>query len=150
MVDKVLRDCSVTDSMNVYTYCLANDVSPGYGIYTVMDSLSSSTVVLWLRWAPPSPSSQSCSKTHVPSPVEDCGVPSTKARVGQYQGVCAFMAGWIHEATHSLDPHLSCTYVNTITQSQRIGILEVGSKTKVIEWCTYYSCVFSMRTACEE
>ena len=67
-----------------------------------------------------------CSKTHAPSPVEDCGVPSTKARVGQYQGMCALMAGWIHEPTQSLDPHLACTYVNALTQSQsqRIGILE--------------------------
>ena len=35
-----------------------------------------------------------CSKTHVPSPVEDCGVPSTKARVGQYQGTYVCTYGW--------------------------------------------------------
>ena len=54
----------------------------------------------------------------------------------------AFMAGWIHEPAQSLDPRLSCTYVNALTQSQsqRIGILEDGSKTKVIKWRTLVVC----------
>ena len=76
------------------------------------------------RRAPP-PSSQPCAPRHMPPhPWRTVGYPPQSVR--QYQGVCALMAGWIHEPIQFLDPHLSCTYVNALTQSQsqRIGILE--------------------------
>ena len=90
-------------------YCLTDDVNPGYDIYTVKDFLSSSAVVLRSRWAPP-PSSQSCDSRPLSShPWQTVG--HTPQTVGQYQGMCAFMAGWIHEPAQSLHPRLSFTYV---------------------------------------
>ena len=78
------------------------------------------------------------SKTPVPSPVADCWIPSKMCgAVSRY--VCIY-GGWIHEPAQSLHPHLSCTYVITMAQSQRIGITEVGSESKVIEWCTLLVC----------
>ena len=107
-------------------------------VYTLMYFLSSSPVMLQSRWAPP-PSSQPCAPRHKsPHPWWTVGHPPQS--VGQCQGMCTFMAGWIHEPAQFLDPHLSCTYVITIAQSQRIGILEVGSNSKVIEWCTLGVC----------
>ena len=104
-------------------YCLADDVSPGYDIYTVKDFLSSSPVVLRSRWAPP-PSSQSCDPRHLPPhPWQTVG--HTPQSVGQYQGMCAFMAGWIHEPTQSLDPHLS-----HMSQTQGIVHTNTGLSSK--------------------
>ena len=78
------------------------------------------------------------SKTPVPSPVADCGLPSKMCgAVSRY--VCIY-GGWIHEPAQSLNPHLSCTYGITMAQSQRIGITEVGSESKVIKWCTLVVC----------
>ena len=69
------------------------------------------------RWAPP-PSSQSCTPRHLsPNPWQTVG--HHPKCVGQYQGMCAFMAGWIHEPAQSLHPHLSCTYFITIWHSHR-------------------------------
>ena len=45
--------------------------------------------------------------------------------VGQYQGMCAFMAGWIHEPTQSLDPHLS-----HMSQTQGIAHTNTGLSSK--------------------
>ena len=99
------------------------------------------------RWAPP-PSLQSSApiKTHVPSPVEDCGVPSTKARVGQYQGMCALMDvglyGWVDSWTYPVSwptPILHiCQRSHTVTVTEDRYFRR--SKTKVIKWRTLVVC----------
>ena len=61
----------------------------------------------WSRRSPP-PSPQPCAARHMPPhPWKTVGYPPQS--MGQCQGMCVFMAGWVHEPAQSLDPHLSCT-----------------------------------------
>ena len=79
--------------------------------------------MLQSRLAPP-PSSQPFDPRHLSShPWQTVGHPPQS--VGQYQGMCAFMAGWIHEPTQSLDPHLS-----HMSQTQGIAHTNTGLSSK--------------------
>ena len=73
----------------------------------------------WSRRAPP-PFPQPCAARHMPPhPWWTVGCPPQS--MGQYQGMCAFMAGWVHEPAQSLD-HTYPVHVITIAQSQTQGI----------------------------
>ena len=72
------------------------------------------------RWAPP-PSPQSCTPKHLsPHPWRTVGYPPQT--VGHYPGMCAFMAGWVHELAQSLNPCQSWTYIchcyGTVTEDR--------------------------------
>ena len=71
------------------------------------------------------------SKTPVPSPVADCGQPTKMCgAVSRY--VCIYGLGGFMNLP-SLSTHTYPAHVITMAQSQRIGITEVGSDSKVIE-----------------
>ena len=71
----------------------------------------------WSGWTTP-PSPQPCAPRHMsPNPWRPVGYPPQS--VGQYQGVCALMAGWIHGSIPSLSTHTSWWYMSSLLHSHR-------------------------------